>query len=406
MRTKMFVIVMGILLVACSEATGPSPTMLFELTTAPEPTATTEAMQAITTEHLITATSIQATTVPTTGEVTQEPNLFPLPERGPYNTGTHRIELEDPSRADRKLSVDVWYPAVVPEGSEASARLTDADPDLSGAPYPLLLMFSDTATLFASNLVSHGFVIASVVAFESYEGWDRWLIDFPLDIVFALDQLASNPPNGLEGIIDTDHAGAMGYSYDGYVSLALSGARADPDRYLTQCAQPPEEEPARPEWLIPYMCDMTAQWDEIVTYAGEAITASEDGMWQPMTDERIRAVMPMAPEGAWWFGERGLAAVDRPTMIIVGTADNANPYELEAVPIFEHMGTPDRVMVSFVGQRHESMILKPELVSRMQHFAVAFFGYHLQGREDYAAYFSEDFVSQYDDLYWGVYPGQ
>jgi len=391
MNTKMFILALGIILVDCSGATESPPTILPELTTSPEPTAT--------------EMSIQATAVLTTGEVSQEPSLLPLSELGPYNTGTRRIKLEDPSREDRKLSISVWYPAVLPEGSTLGEPFSDADADLSGAPYPLLLMFSDTATLFASHLVSHGFVVASIVIFDSYEGWDRWLIDYPLDILFALDQLASNPPDGLEGVIDTNHAGAMGYSFDGYVSLSLSGARVDPNLYLAQCAQPPDEVPPRTEEWIHYMCDMTVQWDEIVAYAGEAITTSEDGLWQPMTDERIRAVMPMATEGAWWFGERGLAAVDRPTLIIVGTADDLSPYILENVYIFEHLGTTDRAMISFVDKGH-MMILRPEIVAQMKHFAVAFFGYYLQGREDYAAYFSEDFVNQYDDLFWGVYPGR
>ena len=42
----------------------------------------------------------------------------------------------------------------------------------------------------------------------------------------------------------------------------------------------------------------------------------------------------------------------------------------------------------------------------MAHFAVAFFGYHLQGREDLGFYFSEEFVGQHDNLAWGVYPGE
>jgi hypothetical protein len=48
------------------------------------------------------------------------------------------------------------------------------------------------------------------------------------------------------------------------------------------------------------------------------------------------------------------------------------------------------------------MVYEDEAVARMAHFAVAFFGYHLQGRQDLAHYFSEDFVAQYDDLLWGV----
>ena len=62
-----------------------------------------------------------------------------------------------------------------------------------------------------------------------------------------------------------------------------------------------------PAWWIDYICMMDITWDEFVILAGPAITTSADGLWQPMTDARIKAVMPMAPEGAWLFGERGLA---------------------------------------------------------------------------------------------------
>jgi hypothetical protein len=49
------------------------------------------------------------------------------------------------------------------------------------------------------------------------------------------------------------------------------------------------------------------------------------------------------------------------------------------------------------------MVSDYDHIARIAHFATAFFGYHLQGREDYAKYFSEDFVAQYDNLAWGVY---
>jgi len=45
-------------------------------------------------------------------------------------------------------------------------------------------------------------------------------------------------------------------------------------------------------------------------------------------------------------------------------------------------------------------------VAYMKHLAAAFFGYYLQGRDDYAEYFSEDFVAQHDELAWGVYTGE
>ena len=58
-------------------------------------------------------------------------------------------------------------------------------------------------------------------------------------------------------------------------------------------------------------------------------------------------------------------------------------------------------MVSFIDRDH-GMISFPDVQARMAHFMVAFFGYYLQGREDYAEYFSEHFVAQYNDLAWGV----
>ena len=118
-----------------------------------------------------------------------------------------------------------------------------------------------------------------------------------------------------------------------------------------------------------------------------------------MTDKRIRAVIPMAPEGWWLFGERGLRAEDRPAMMLVGSLDKL--YAEDAL-IFDHLGTPDKTMITFVGKDHWT-IDDPLIQARMAHFMVAFFGYHLQEREDYSEYFSEAFVAQHSDLAWGVY---
>jgi predicted dienelactone hydrolase len=148
-----------------------------------------------------------------------------------------------------------------------------------------------------------------------------------------------------------------------------------------------------------FSCVPAKEWDKYVAHVDESITDSENGLWQPLTDKRIRAVMPMAGEGWWLFGERGLAAVDRPVLIIVSTEDEL--YK-ENVLIYEHLGTSDKSLISFIGQDH-MMIYNKEMIARMAHFAVAFFGYHLQGREEFARYFSEEFVSQQDGLAWGVY---
>jgi predicted dienelactone hydrolase len=338
------------------------------------------------------------------GEVTQEPTPFPLSEPGPYHAGKRTFAFEDAGRGNRRVSVTVWYPAVRPEGSSSTSLQVGSDraPDLSGAPYPLILSSTKVARIFAPYLISHGFAWASVDGIDTYYQMNEQMIEQPLDILFALDQVVSNLSGGLEGMIDAEHAGAIGYSFDGYNALALSGARIDPEYYLAQCPTPDATTEAILSGLSAFDCAPAGEWDEFADHAGAAITGSEDELWQPMTDARIRAVMPLAGEGWWLFGGRGLAAVDRPTLIIVATRDELYP---ENALIFEHLGTPDKTLISFVGPGH-MMVYDAEMVARMAHFAVAFFGYHLQGRQDLAQYFSEDFVAQHDDLTWGVYPGK
>ena len=332
---------------------------------------------------------------------------FALSEPGPYDFGTkggftNIYTFVDASRADREVNVMVWYPAKLPENAEPSDYNTDAEPDRSGAPYPLILSSAKVGSYFGAHLASHGFVVVGVKGIDSYDPWDHNLFQQPLDILFALDRVASTPLAGLEGMIDAENAGVMGYSFDGYNSLALSGARVDPDYYLSLCAHVADSQPSLPEWAVKLYCAPANRWDEFSANAGTSLTTSDDGLWQAMTDKRIRAVIPMAPEGAMLFGERGLATAVRPMLILVGTEDTGCDYRREAVYIFEHVGAPDKTLISFIGEDH-GMLFSDEPYWKMKHFVTAFFGYHLQGRGEYAGYFSKKFVSKQDGLAWGVY---
>ncbi len=328
---------------------------------------------------------------------------FPLAEPGHYQFGTQMsIKFSDPNRGNRAISLYVWYPATLPADAEPSKYNFNAEPDRDGAPYPVIVSSAKMGMDIGAHLASHGFIVVGVDQQDFKSHWGNWLIDYPLDQVAALDWVAENPPEGLEGMFDTDHAGAIGYSFDGYDALALGGARVDPEFYQSQCAAAQPGDPAPASWWIDYICNLDGGWEAFVANAGPAITESDDGLWQPLTDPRIKAVMPMGPEGAWLFGPRGLAAVDRPILIIHGSADDINYYDLEAVYIFENLGTSDKSLISFLDQDH-MMIFNDEQVLKMKHFAAAFFGYHLQGQEKYARYFSEDFVSKKEGLAWGVY---
>ena len=334
-------------------------------------------------------------------------NPFPLSEPGPYDFGTkggfsQLYVFTDLNRNNREVSLMVWYPARLPENAEPSDYNVDAEPDLSGTPYPLILSSAKTGSYFGPHLASHGFVVVGIKGIDSYDPWNENLFNQPLDILFALEQVASKPLEGLEGMIDAEHSGVMGYSFDGYNSLAMSGARVDPEYYLDKCANVTNIQPALPDWAIRLYCDPANHWEEFSAHAGQTPTSSKDGLWEAMTDERISAVIPMAPEGAMLFGERGLAAVDRPTLILVGTEDTGCDYNRESVFIYEHIGTPDKALISFISEDH-GMLFSDKPYLKMKHFITAFFGYHLQGREEDADYFSEKFVSKREGLAWGIY---
>ncbi len=345
---------------------------------------------------------------PTIGpQDTQGLASFPLSKPGPYFAGNREYTFVDESRNGREIEVLIWYPAL--EQKDANGRTTrrDAPPDMSGAPYPPILTEQNTGNLvFSSHLASHGFVMVTIIIpdHSDYDNWDFQMVNWPRDFVFILDQIASNPPKGLEGVIDSDHAGATGYSYGGDISLTLSGVRIDPKYYLAHCEQPPTivAKFGDAEWYHEFTCGLAEKWDEFAAHVGKGITASDDGLWQPVTDERIRVVMPMAPSGTWLYGERGLASANRPVLMIAATEDEFAPYTEETAYLFEHLGSPQKSLISFIDKSH-MMVLDSGPKAQMKHFATAFFGYHLQGREDYAEYFSEDFVAQFDDLAWGVY---
>jgi predicted dienelactone hydrolase len=367
--------------------------------TLPQATATIQ-QAAATVEQIAEETAI--------AETTPELGPFPLSEPGPYYTGKRTRTFEDASRGGREIGITVLYPALRPEGSKGTKLQvgSDRDPDLSGAPYPLILTGPDTGDkLFKAHLASHGFVMAIVRFPEYYDFWDLGVIDHPRDILFALDQIASNPPEGLEGMIDSDHAGVAGYSWEGFYTFTLSGVRVNPEYYLSFCEQNPAMVPEMSAWYFGYVCNLAKKWDEFAAYVGDEITASEDGLWQPIMDERIRAVMPMAEYGTWLYDEGGLAAADRPMFIIAPTEDEYTPYQIETAYVFEHVGSPERFLVSFVGRGH-MMVIELEQMKRINHFATAFFGTYLQGKSEYRDYFSAEFVSQFDDLAWGVYTGE
>jgi predicted dienelactone hydrolase len=306
------------------------------------------------------------------------------------------------------IKVQIYYPALKEVNEQGETITVNATSDMSGAPYPLILTGTNSGNLlFRSHLASYGFatVIVQSPGFSYTAPWNNSVIDVPLDFLFVLDKLTSDPPNGFSGFLDTNRVGVAGYSSDGLFSLALGGARINLEYYISQCALASTMDPPLSSFLIEYYCKLSERWDEFTSQVSAEISTVSDGLWQPTTDERIRAVMPMAPDGAWLYGAEGLADINIPSMIIAGTADDLVSYKMTSCYVYEHLVNTDRFLISFIGKQH-MMVEQTEVINRINHFTVAFFGYYLQGHTEYANYFSADFVSQFDDLFWGVYTGE
>ena len=194
---------------------------------------------------LLLCVGLLAACTPSQAEYTVAPDIpFPLSEPGPYYSGIiEEYTYVDESRNGREVTLTIRYPAK--EETDALS-MKGAPANKNDAPYPLVLTEYDTGSVVIDDhLVSHGFVMVEVdgeypdefdPSDDELEGkWNTGLLDGPRDLLFALDQLAFNPPEGLEGVIDTDHAGVVGYSYGGFNTLAVSGARVDPNFYLERC---------------------------------------------------------------------------------------------------------------------------------------------------------------------------
>ena len=341
----------------------------------------------------------------------QSTDLPPLTEPGPYGVRLKILHLVDPSRENWTLDTLVWYPADKTDATpvrRGSLNLRDALPDRSGAPYPLIIFShgwletSSQLSQVMEHLASQGYVVAAPTHHDTtplkFE-----LVDRPLDIMLVLDQLAAITDGDLAGMIDTNNVGLMGYSAGGGAVLEMLGLARDPTYYVAWCAQHLE--------LKTWDCNPPAwvghwDFDAIAEYRAQlGLQALPDGTWAPFGDERIHAVLALAPLGVALTTEEMQAAVTTPTMILMGTRDELLDYEGNAVRTYTYLGTDDRYLITLVGGTH---MFYPAHQEVPLHFAVAFFGDYLKGDNTYAPYLTAEHLPTFRSitLAWGPYAGE
>lgn len=315
---------------------------------------------------------------------------LPLSEPGPYEVSyILNIEKHDESRDGRKVTLSIYFPSA------------NGEPDLRGAPFPLIINDGKMLAKFGEHLASHGFVVAGINGIDYSDPWDDYLVNQPLDYLFILNQLADSPPESLEGYIDTDHVGVWGYSFGGNNSLFLSGARVDPEYYFNVCGNPEETNILSQPYEFKKLCSLFENWDQFANTAGSSITKSDDNLWQAVTDERILAVMPMSSENEILFGPKGLANTNKAVLITAGSNEPSIFYK-SSFRAFQEFGSSEKFFISFVNQSHE-MIFGSVAPEEMKHLAIAFFSFYLKGHEEYVYFFSEEFISNIKGLAWGWY---
>jgi predicted dienelactone hydrolase len=338
---------------------------------------------------------------------------------------------------DRKLVVDIWYPASMVKGAKpvtyrgtlwgepphppaafAQEGLAVQDAKPLGRAHPLVILshgYSNAPAMFTwltENLASKGYVVAGI----HHEDPDPYTVsadkraapnyDRPQDIAYVTAQLRAT----LGAQIDPVQVALIGYSQGGYGVLTAGGASLDPDGTN--------------------MALVAGGWLKKVARG----TAGASAIVVP----GVKAIVALAPAGgakrsAW--GTEGLAAITAPLLLIQGDADPTVDYKTGALAVFAGAVRSDRTLLTYKQAGHnialnpapaqmrsstwdmdwfEDPIWRQDRMNAINlHFITAFLAVHLRGEVARAAYLnvgvenSDDGVwKASDDTLWGAYsPG-
>jgi predicted dienelactone hydrolase len=300
------------------------------------------------------------------------PDAPPYAVHGPYWVGTREFVVEPDS--DRPLPLTAWYPALNPEGVAEEIEyhdvpgdtspilghaLLNAPADPSGGPYPLVIYSHGSwdnrfgSDYYTEHLASYGFVVLAPdhtgnTTVNAGQSQHRHNIYRPQDVIRVIDFAVTLTSSGeaLDGMIDTDTVAVTGWSFGAWTSLAAAGAQMNLKAYETWCAENPQSDPFQMGVCTSY----TDHEEELAALAG--LDAVPEGLWPPIADARVKAVIPLAPGGTAAFGADGLAPVKIPVMIMVGAGDQLVPPEYHAYLGYNWLQTDEKALVAFAGANH------------------------------------------------------
>ena len=292
-----------------------------------------------------------------------------LARLGPFSVGLRTLSFVDRNqpdllamgpdsttipRHDRKLTVDVWYPATIrpnatretyhgslpsePPASPATftvpgIAVRNASP--AGTAYPLVVVshgYSNSTaamTWLTESLASKGYVVAAIEhddpPITDRGQYPQLLLRRPLDIAYitgALQQALA-----AQHLIDPARTALVGYSMGGYGVLTAAGATLDPT------GPPTKSVPGG--LLMPYVRG--------ARQSGALIVKS------------LKAVVAISPAGggtlaAW--GTDGLRGIHVPLLLIAGNNDRTVDYATGARAIFDSATHSRRYLLTFKEAGH------------------------------------------------------
>lgn len=359
------------------------------------------------------------------------PDAPALAEYGEYNVGVRTLTLVDEGRVDilnterggdvpiydRSLTVEVWYPANLASGQERGGQyqaitrnpaitatlygraVRDADPDPSVSDLPLVVIshgYPGNRYLMShlgENLASKGFVTVSIdhtdSTYDDAQAFQSTLYNRPLDqrfVIESMSRLAADESSFLLGLLDANNTGVLGYSMGGYGLVNnLGGGYSD-------------------DIVGSFMAPPNGLLDAHATGNAE---------YRAKLDSRIRAGFAVAPWGMerGFWREQDLAGIEVPTFYLAGSNDTVAGYENGVRAIYKAAVNSDRYLLTFKNAGHNAGAPYPvprEIIDSetgegaghytdpvwdtvrmnniMDHFATAYFSYHLKDDEGMLKY--------------------
>ena len=264
--------------------------------------------------------------------------------------GLIRLQLEDPVRLDwdevkaRPLITSLWYPAV--EGSQMEEiGIPPARPVFIGGfaargaefatksqKYPLILMSHGTGGAsmqmmwLGRELAAEGYIVAAVdhhgntAAEDKFDPrgfrmpWER-----AKDLSTVLDLLLADPNWGPR--IDVNNIGVAGFSLGGYTVTALAGGRLDFDQFEAFCQNSRKDKTCEEQSEFP---EADKKFDEMLKANPELAKRMSEHR-SDFSDDRIKAVVALAPALSQALTEESLKDIAVPYFIIVGDMDQTAP---------------------------------------------------------------------------------